>query len=161
MLRRLAATGISAALQNHSSGSIPSLRENQSPTLLIAVPNTTYAGVFIDIREFVIGTLNISNGAIVHPPGYHDTSPVVEVGICVNPGPPTPPVTLSNDLLIGQLQQAIAMWNSLTPSTENCGGVNDCAVAEDLSQDSTSPTPGRTQLLLDMNHRSTTSLRAQ
>lgn len=62
----------------------------------VALSSTANAGVYFGMPEFAIQLTDISNGAIIHPPGYNGEGGVLEVGICVDPAPPEPPVTISN-----------------------------------------------------------------
>ncbi len=49
--------------------------------------------------------------AIMHPVGYDGSPGVLTVRVCVQPG---------SEVLAPFVQNAIALWNALTPTTENC-----------------------------------------
>lgn len=59
--------------------------------------------------------------AITHPPGYNGSGGIFQLRICVLEG---------SEAFVGPASRAIATWNALTPTVENCEG---CKVWEEPS----------------------------
>ena len=62
----------------------------------------------------------LSTAMIVHPIGFDGSRGPQQVAICVRPG---------DEILTPTVEAAIALWNDLTPTTDNCPG---CITSEEL-----------------------------
>lgn len=76
--------------------------------------------------------------AITHPIGYDRKGGVIEIPVCVASGDPS---------LVGPTQRAIATWNALTATPENCLG---CVVWEE--EGTTGPRHAESIILHELGH---------
>jgi len=67
------------------------------------------------------GSTLIRVSIITHPLGYDGTGGPVPVAVCVRPG---------DEVLVSFVQDALDVWNSLTPTTGNCFG---CITSEEAA----------------------------
>jgi len=65
--------------------------------------------------------LEVTPFAITHPPGYDGTGGVIQLRVCLAKG---------DEAFAGALQRAIATWNALSPTIDNCEGIG-CRVWEE------------------------------
>lgn len=98
----------------------------------------TYFQVF-DRGQLSPGPDDVPPFAIMHPIGYDGTGGMLTIGICVRAGSEEP---------VTPTQNAIAMWNALTPMTGNC--VN-CFLWEEPSPPESSQNP-TTTLVHELGH---------
>lgn len=86
------------------------------------LPLPLHAGTYFDVFELGTnspGPDELPPFAIVHPIGYDGAGGTLTVKVCVREG---------QDDLITPVQEAIAIWNGLTPTTGNC---QDCVLWEE------------------------------
>jgi hypothetical protein len=84
------------------------------------------AGTYLGMERFARErSEDVPPFAIVHPPGYTGAGGELEVRVCVDLTDP------ANQILVGPLQDALAIWHGFQPITGNCGSGNDCRLNEE------------------------------
>jgi hypothetical protein len=104
---------------------------NRTVLLIVAsllIPVAVEAGTYFAMEFFARDASDfVPPFAIVHPPGYTGAGGELEVRVCVDM------TDTANHVLVGPLQDALAIWNGLQPTTGNCGLGNNCFTWEDAT----------------------------
>ncbi len=83
--------------------------------LLACVPRAATAGSFVDVDDQIVAG-NVIPFAVVHPAGFVGAGGELFVDVCITDS------GFYDERLVGPLQAAIEIWNSLTPTIGNCQG---------------------------------------
>ena len=78
---------------------------------------------------------------VVHPQGYTGAGGAIDIKVCAAPGA---------EITLPALRQAVRIWDSLTPTTENCAG--ECRTHEQGAVDETLPFRMGAVLLHELGH---------